>query len=598
MKKLSLPVLILFFCVSTFAQAVPQGFDLSNYGVRIEPDKRVMIVLATLEAARTTNDAGESVQVLKTPLSADGEKFRDLLKSDLAALDEKLRQNISAFVIQYKRRNAGKSDAELVAPFISMAYALTPAPELADPVVTSDLPGTLLDVLDFSPLVRDFYRRSTFSANMPDYLKLYQQASDASLRSSTREMVNDVLSYLHTRPQLVFVERVKTETQKSNSKKATLRRTETRERERRFFIVPELLAPAGSTHFLNVKDDYYAVLSPASDIGGSGIRRAYLQFVIDPLVLNNAKEIAGIRDSVKALLDERRKVDPTISPDVYLMISRSLVAAIEARQAQQTLVAVATAQARKRIDAAKTASEKAAIAGALETYKKAAADDVALQLSESYDKGAVLAFYFAEQLQGVEDSGFDIASSMREMLLSFDPAREAGRTQQFADARKRAAAAREERRNNPTSSVPTIADSPVTTKLVEIQQTINANNYAKASADLKLLAKTSPGEPRVFYNLGRVASLEAESIEDGEQQAAKLREAKSSFENVIRIAQKQPVDAALVSLTYVALAKIYEFFDDNAYAMGLYDKAIQLGDVSGGGHREALAAKQRLLKAQ
>ncbi|MEP7213535.1 MAG: hypothetical protein ABI791_10685 [Acidobacteriota bacterium] len=595
MKKLFLLSLLLVLSVGAFGQT-PAGFDLSNYGVRIQPDKRVMVVLATLEAARTTNEAGESVPVLKTPLSAEGEKFRELLNSDLAALNDDLRQRISTFVINYKKRNSGKSDAELVAPFISMAYALTPAPEFSDPVVTSDLPGSLLDVLDFAPLVRDFYRRSSFAGNMPEYVKNYQQVADAQLRSSAREMVNDLLSYLHTKPQLVFAERVKTQTQRTRSKKAAISNVETRERERRFFIVPEMLAPAGTVNFLNIKDDYFAVLPPETDLGGSGVRRAYLQFVIDPLVLNNSKEIAVIRDSVKKLIDDRRKIDPTISPDIYLTISRSLVTAIEAKQNQNTLTAIATSQARQKIDRARSVNEKTAISGELEKYIKSLEDETALQLSESYEKGSVLSFYFAEQLKGVEDSGFDIASSMREMLLSFDPAKEVNRLDQYADARKRALAVREDRKKNPTAA--TIAENPVTATLREVQLTINAKNYSKADADLKTLLKGNPAEPRIYYSLGRVASLSAEDITDSEQQAAKLREAKTAYENVIRISQRQKVDAALVSLSYVALAKIYEFFDDNTYAMGLYDKAIQIGEVTGGAQREALAAKQRLLKPQ
>jgi len=131
-----------------------------------------------------------------------------------------------------------------------------------------------------------------------------------------------------------------------------------------------------------------------------------------------------------------------------------------------------------------------------------------------------------------------------------------------------------------------------------VQRTIDAKNYDKATTDLKVLLKENPSEPRVFYGLGRIASLQAEAIEESEQQAAKLREAKTAYENVIRISQKQQVDAALVSLSYVALAKIYEFFDDNTYAISVYDKAIQIGPVTGGAYNEALAAKQRLLKAQ
>ncbi len=576
------------------SQSVAPGFDLANYGVRIEPDKRVMTVLAALEAARTTNEAGESVPVINTPLSQQGKEFRDLLKSDLMALNEDLRTKISAFVTGHKARNKGKSDAELVSAFVSMAYALTPAPELADPVVTSDLPGSLLDVLDFAPLVRDFYRRSSFAGNLPEYQKRYQQASDAKLRASAREMVGELLNYLNTKPQLFVVERITTQTQRT--KRTTLSNTETRERERKFNVVPELLAPAASVNFVNVKDDYYVVLPPETDLVGSGVRRAFLQYVIDPIVLANAKDIASIRDSVKKLLEERRASNPNVSPDVYLTISRSLVAAIDAKQLEDVKVRIATDQAREKIAKMGGNDPSKSVFNELEKFKQEAADETFLRLSEDYEKGSVLDFYFAEQLDGVEESGADIAAAMREMILSFDPAKETGRYERYADSRKRALAVREARRTAAGTMVTTVVDNPVTNKLLEIQKTVEAKDYKKAEVDLKDLLKNNPDEPRVFYNLGRVASLTAVSIEDSEQQAAKLLEAKTAYENVVRISQKQRVDPALLSLSYVALAKIFEFYDNKPYAMNLYDAAIRLGEVSGGAHQEAMAAKQRLVK--
>lgn len=598
MKYALFAFLLFVVSLGVSAQAVPAGFDLLNYGVRIEPDKRVMVVLAALDAARTTNATGEVVPVLNPKLSPEGEKFRELLRSDLAVLNEGLRQRISSFVIQYKKRNPEATDAELVAPFVSMAYSLTQVPELADPVVTSDLPGNLLDVLDFAPLVRDFYRRSSISANLDDYVKNYQKIADGKLRSTSREMVNDLLSYLHTRPQLYYAEKIKTETKKSGSKTTTLNKTETRERERRFYIVPEMMAPAGNVIYLNVKDDYVVVVPPDTDATFSEARRGFLQFVVDPIILNNAKDIATIRDSIKAILDERRKIDPKVSPDVYLTLSRSLVAAIDAKQSENVKRSIAMNQSRQRIDRAQTVEEKRAISQELQRYQEVLADETALELSEEYDKGAVLVFYFAEQLKGVEDSGFDIASSMREMLLSFDPAKEPGRYASFAEARRRALAVRDERKRNPVQSV--ISVNPVTTRLVEIQKLIDAKDYARAGADLKALLEQNPGEPRIYYSLGRVASLTAAGFDSrqADEQSAKLLEAKVAFENVIRIGQKQKIDAALLSLSYVALAKIYTFFDNRSYAMALYDAAIKVGDVSGGGYAEALSAKQALLKDQ
>lgn len=596
MKNLILLAFIFVFSVGALAQGVPQGFDLSNYGVRIEPDKRVMIVLSALEAARTTNAAGESVPVLNTPLSDEGQNFRDQLKSDFALLNEDLRSKISQFVIAYKNRNPSKTDAQLVAPFISMAYALTPLPELADPVVTSDLPGNLLDVLDFAPLVRDFNRRSNFSGHVNDYVKTYQKAADGNLRNSSREMVSDLLGYLHTKPQLYYTEKIKTETQKSRSKTTKLTNIENRSRERRFFIVPELLAPVGDINFLNIKDDYFVVLPAETDLTFSEVRRGFLQFVVDPIVLNNSKDIVTIRDSVKLLLDERRKVDPKTSPDVYLTISRSLVAAIDAKQNENVRNRIATEQSRENITRAKTVEDKRVVSAALEKFKAAQADETLLQLSEDYDKGAILVFYFAEQLGSVEDSGFDIASSMREMLLTFDAAKEAGRYAKYADPRSRAISARENRKKNPTTTI--IAENPVTTRLLEITKIIDGKNYEQAGKELNALLAKNPSEPRIYYNLGRVASFSAESLTDESQQKAKLLEAKVAFENVLKIAEKQRIDAALLSLSYVALAKLYEFYDDRTYAMGIYDAAIKVGDVSGGAYKEAMAAKARLIKEQ
>ncbi|HMO79613.1 MAG TPA: hypothetical protein PKD24_02370 [Pyrinomonadaceae bacterium] len=596
MKKYLFAIVLVLVPTFAIAQGTPTGFDLSNYGVSIDPDPRLMAVLATIEAGRTLDADGNPVPVISTPLSSGGNEFRDLLKSDLAALNDELRLKIGSFLLRYKRSRPNATDAELVAPFITMAYALTPVPELNDPVVTMDLPGSLLDVLDFAPLVRDFYRRSTFAANLPDYLKRYREATDAKLRPSAGEMVRELLNYLRTRPQTVSIERVQTDAQRTRARGTTIRTIEERERERRFIIVPEMLAPAGTVSFVNIRDDYYVVIPPDTDLSFSEVRRGYLQYVIDPIVLNNSRAVNEIRDGVRQVLEERRKRDPSISPDVYLAISRSLVAAIDTKQLENERIGIATARARQRIDELQTAEEKLKISAQLEELKREFADDTVLRLAEDYEKGMILSFYFAEQLRGIEDAGVDIAASMREMMLSFDPAKESGRLEKTDEARKRALAVREKRRSAETAAV--LIENPVTTKLLEIQETIANKNYPKAEADLKRLLAENPGEARIFYTVGRVASLSAQALDDEDELQAKLLEAKVAYENVLRIAEVQRVDPALVSLTYVALGRIYEFYGDTSYAIGIYDKAIQIGPVQGGAHGEALTAKQRLLKQQ
>ncbi len=582
-------ILILSFCVA--GQSVRQGIDLSNYGVKIDADKRLIVVLAALEMAETRTDAG-SEKLINTSLSEKGTKFRAQLRQDTAELDPDLRRRITAFVAQYKKRHPNSTDAEIVAPFMSMAFTLTPAPELADPVITNDLPGSLLDVLDFAPLAREFYRRSGISTKLEDYTKAYARESDGVLRSSAREMVSELLDYLHTRPQLFASEKIKVQTQKT--KKTRLEKVETRTHERHFFIVPEMLAPQGNVNFLNARDDYYVILPPDKDLSFSDVRRAFLQFVIDPLVLSNSKDITALRDWAKTQLDERRKSVPGITPDVFLTVSRSLAAAVDIRQAEFVKRNIATAQARQKIDTMKTDAEKRAVSAELEKFKQTLADESILRLYEDHEKGLVLTFFFSDKLKEIEESGFDIAASLGEMLISFDAAKESGRLAATAEARTRALAAREAHKHHPEDQI-TVVENPVTVRLREIQKAIDAKDYTKAAADLKQLQIQNPSEPRIYYNIGRVAALVAVGIEDADAQAEKLMEAQAAYNNVIRNATAD-TDRALLSLTYVALARIYEHFNKNDYAIKLYDEAIKLGQI--GAYRDAMDGKQRLIKQQ
>lgn len=589
MKKVLLLAAFLIFTVNIFAQTPPTRFDLTDYGVRIEPDRRVMVVMASLEAAG-----------LDTPLTVGGEKFRQELKADLQSVSPELRRKLVVFVEQYKRRHSQATNTEIVSPFISMAYTLSPAPDFSDPLRETDLPGDLLEVLDFAPLVRELYR-AVLKTKVNEYVKEYQAAGD-EMRPSTIKMVSDLIGYLHTRPELTYIERVKTQVKDSKGKK-NLEKTELRERTRRFYIVPEMFAPKETINFRNIGDDYFAIVPPATNLSISEVRRGYLQFVIDPLVLKNAKEISTVRDGIKNLLDERRKSNPDVSPDVFLAVSRSLVAAVDARQIESEKTSIGTAQARRKIDRMKTEKEKLAVSAELEALKKTLANETALQLSEAYEKGAVLSFYFAAQLKGLEDSGFDIAGSMRDYILALDATKETNCLAQYAEAKKSAIAAREERRKK-SGNQEIVIDNPITQKLVAIDQLTKSKNYAESEKQLAQLAAEYPNEARIYYSQGRIASLSAVGVTDEAARNKRLLEAKDAYEKAIITTRTYPdlstgqPDAALISLSYVALARIYEFAGDTSYAIKIYEAAINIGNVPDGAYNEAFAARERLVKEQ
>ena len=166
-----------------------------------------------------------------------------------------------------------------------------------------------------------FYRRSSFSGNINEYYKTYQKIAEGRLRTSAREMVSDLLHYLNTKPVLYVAEKTKVTAQKAGNRSTGIKATEIRERERHFYIVPELLAPVGNISFVNIKDDHHvslpAELPPGKDLKVSDIRRGFLQFVIDPLVNAGSKDIETIRPAVRKLWITE-KVDPMTLLDVYL----------------------------------------------------------------------------------------------------------------------------------------------------------------------------------------------------------------------------------------------------------------------------------------
>ena len=579
MKKVLLFAIIATFSFNLLAQPARTDFDLSSYGVSITPDKRLITVLASLEVAG-----------IQTPLSKQGEAFRTELRNDFRGISPDLRQKMKLVIDQYAKRHANASPGEIVSAFVSLSYSLSPT--LDAPERSLDLPDDLLEVLDYSTLVAEFYKSPGVSQKIDGYYSKYQKAG-SNLNPTAKEMVREVLDYLHTKPELTYYERIKVASTRKNKKNAPTK-IQTREHNRSFKIVPEMLAPRGSVNFLNIRDSYFAVISPDTDLSSSEVRRAYLQFVLDPLVLSNARGILSHSDGIKKLLNQRRKDGSSISPDPLLAVSRSLVAAADIREEQFRRERLATSQARKKIELLNNDVDKKAVVTELERVKSLFADEAALQLSESYEKGVVLAFYFANKLKGIEDSGFDIASSLKDWITEINTSAEKNRLSENTEARQRAAAERK-RRGTSTVIETTLVNNPLTEALLKIDKDIGDKNLTKAGADLNALLKKYPtGAARIYYSLGRVASISAEGLKDSKEVNVRLIKAKNFFERTIGVATVT-TDGELISLAYVSLGRIYEFYDQKDYALKIYETAMQFGSIEGEGFKKAFEAKQKLV---
>lgn len=598
MKRYLLVVFTLAMtCVVASSQTTPpqrpvqqrQGasFEVSEFGVDFQSDQRLIVVMAALDAAGFD----------PSPAGGEPSGFRAKLRRDMAALDPDLRARMKTFY-ERNRLPAPATPADQAARFISLALALGPPPGLEAPARDNDMPAGLLEVLDFAPLVQEFYRKSGIEEHMVNYVRAYQAEGDR-LRTPTTEMVRGLLNYLHTRPITTSSERV--EVKNPSAKKDNKGKTYSfRTKDRRFLILPDLLAPRGAINFRIIGDDYYAIVPEGTDPSASELRRAYLQYVIDGLVLRFNKDVALRRDAIKQLLNERQKAGADVSPDVFLSVGRSLVTAADARYDETRRLDALARSSRAALAAAKTDADRAAIAKDSQTEMKAIQDETVARLAEEYEKGAVLAFYFGDQLKGIESAGFDLANFFPDMIASFDPVRETKRPSEYAETVQRAnalrearAAARKAQSEVANVEVRNTRDAALVKDLSTVEETLRRKDYNDAEARLKEMLANYPGEPRIFFALGQAASLAAMDATDEEVQGQRLHRALGQYRLAIAAASPE-TDKAILSRAYESMGRISAFLDNTADAAKAFDEAIKIGDVRGGAYREALEGKRKL----
>src|SRR5262249_11107833 len=143
---------------------------------------------------------------------------------------------------------------------------------------------------------------------------------------------------------------------------------------------------------------------------------------------------------------------------------------------------------RTRVARAKDEAARTAIVRQAQAARSAIADEAIARLVEDYDNGAVLDFYFADQLRDVSASGFDLANFLGDMINGFDPAQVLGKRSEVKDAHDRASAARKAHPRysswlvDPDGEKTDVADSArslaLTKSLKEVETLLQTKDYA------------------------------------------------------------------------------------------------------------------------
>ncbi|HEX8187637.1 MAG TPA: hypothetical protein VF586_04750 [Pyrinomonadaceae bacterium] len=577
------------------------SLGLTDYGVEIAPDARLVVMMAALDAAGWD----------PTPRGERPSVFRELVRREQSGLDDALRKRMQDFYARYTLKDvpddpatADRNEAvhytpaDQAARYVSLAYTLGQPPAFDAPARSDDLPSGVLEVLDFVPLLREFYKASGMDARLPNYLDMHRAAGDR-LRAQTIDMARVVLSYLNTRPETVVRERVvvPTAAPPQGKKKDEKKVTAVREHERRFRVVPDLLAAPGAINLRAVGDDYFVIVPPDTDPRLGEARRAYVQFVVDPLVARFSREVAARRPEIRQLLEaEQARKGRTFGPDVFLTVARSLVAAADARMDELVRLRALQLETSRRLQAAADQAAKDAVLKESKERQAVIQDSTTAQLAEAYERGAVLSFHFADQLRGFEGAGFDVTNYMPDMVAAFAVERELKRPAEFTPVVARVRARRSAVASAPEPDGAPPADgrrAALIKGLGDVSELLRLRNYEEADARLAALKGEYANEPLVYFTLGQAASLSAQEAIDEALQAERLGAALGHFRQAILFATPD-TDPSVVARAHLSSGRILAHLERRAEALREFDAVIASTQPTDRLHREALDEKKKL----
>ena len=130
------------------------------------------------------------------PAGREVSVFRARVRKDQVDLDPNLRERLHSFY-EHNKLPGTATLADQAARYVSLAYVLGPPPRLEAPERSEDLPAGVLEVLDFAPLVREFYRQSGIEERLVSYMRAYQSEGRSSASARRRVGAFDFVLFAH-----------------------------------------------------------------------------------------------------------------------------------------------------------------------------------------------------------------------------------------------------------------------------------------------------------------------------------------------------------------------------------------------------------------
>ncbi|MBX7223401.1 MAG: hypothetical protein K1Y36_26040 [Blastocatellia bacterium] len=569
----------------------------SNDGIQantyVGPDERLFAVMAALTVAGFED---ESPGAAPNP-------WRKLLRDEIKVSDPQLVSRMQAF---YRTSLQTSRDRESAAtPFLALAFAIGAAPKFEAPKNREFLPDDVNQVVGFAPLVAEFYAKSNLKELIPKFAPAYNQNAEALKETASTQFV-EVLSLLHTIPVLTLpndpvpLSRTagavsQSDTKNKGSKDGLqLPQPNLPPRVRRLFLITDLLGPSGRIYTRNdvlngadtqtvrrAGDDYLMIVGPTTNTPVTALRLVVLRFVLEPIVAKAGTRISLRRPEISDLLAAVLKTDPKDEKgprfNVFETVRESMIRAAEARLRLQ-----------------KAMADNHPVAPKLVTQFQ---EDALFDVGTAYDRGAVLAYHFFEQLDILEKVGIDISEQFPKMLDSIDFTHEKKRAEETVALRERV---KKRRAEAPPVTAP---DTSIRARLAQADTLLGSRRFNEAKPLLEGILKEDPQNARAAFGLAQIlnnvptqAELDDKTEEGDKISAQEERLAAAVEQYRIAIKLATPEEKWLVSQAYVLIGHIYDFANLRDAAIEAYNQALALGDVPAGAYKEALTGKEKPFK--
>lgn len=463
------------------AQPAPKPVPRDAEPVTLETSETLFSVLAALNACGYNQELGSSYPV-RAKVRAELARAAESSAEAASARDQLCR-----FYDDHRQEDSSRN----LAQYVSLALNLGQPPKFPTLISDADLPPDAAYVRGFVPLLETYYRQENLGAiwrsHQPEYEQLPEQFHDP-----IANMIQATEAYLKL-PTSSYLGR-------------------------KFTIFVEPLVAPGQVNARNYGSEYLMVVAPDNgSLHLSEIRHAYLHYILDPFALKRANAMKRLEPLLAVV--QQAPMDESYKRDVSLLVTESLIRAIEARTLQDGKAP--EAQRRELVRAAQ-------------------------------EEGFILTEHFYEQLVGFEKGPQGLRNAYGDFLVAIDIGHE-----------KKQAQAVQFRRQATPELVRTAGKKPVDPLQVAEERLTSGDLSGARQLAGDTLADPNSDHARALFILARAASLGRD-----------MPEARSYFERALEVAR----EPRLVAWSHIYLGRIFDLQENREEALKHYRAALAAGD--------------------